>query len=153
PSATRHLLLEGWRSISQSYAVINQWLLLALARRGDLRLGVRDLPYLNADWVRAKTLFEPHHAAALAGPPLAAPGEQGAAPLRLTATYDFPLAPRGRTVVFGTSEYRVVPPFYLAGQPDIARLAQEPSFFAWAPSRWSAAGFLRLGLRPEQVAM
>ena len=60
PSARRHLLLEGWRTISQSYAVINQWLLLAMARRGDLRLSVRDLPYLNADWVRAKGLFEAH---------------------------------------------------------------------------------------------
>ena len=71
----------------------------------------------------------------------------------MTAPYDFTPAPRGRTLVFGTSEYRVVPPFYLAGQPDIARLAQDASFFVWAPSRWSAAGFLRLGLRQEQVAM
>lgn len=55
--------------------------------------------------------------------------------------------------MFGTSEFRIIPPFYLAGQPDIARLAQEPSFFVWAPSRWSASGFLRLGLRQEQVAM
>ena len=153
PSATRHLLLEGWRSISQSYAVINQWLLLAMVQRGDLRLSVRDLPYLNADWARAKGLFEAHDEAALAALPLAAAGEHGDATLRLTAPYDFTPAPRGRTLVFGTSEYRVIPPFYLAGQPDIARLAQDPSFFVWAPSRWSAAGFLRLGLRQEQVAM
>ena len=33
PSATRHLVVEGWRSICQSYAVINQWQLLAMARR------------------------------------------------------------------------------------------------------------------------
>lgn len=153
PPATRHLLIEGWRSISQSYAVINQWLQLALARRSDVRLSVRDLPYLNADWARAKTLFEAQDEQALAALPLAAPGEHGDATLRLTAPYDFTLSPRGRTVVFGTSEYRVIPPFYLAGLPDIARLAQEPSFFAWAPSHWSAAGFLRIGLRPEQVAM
>jgi glycosyltransferase involved in cell wall biosynthesis len=153
PSTTRHLLLEGWRSISQSYAVINQWLLLAMARRGDLRLSVRDLPYANADWVPAKRLFEPQDEQTLAALPLAGPGEHGDATLRLTAPYDFTLAPRGRTVVFGTSEFRIVPPFYLAGQPDIARLAQEPSFFVWAPSRWSAEGFLRLGLRPEQVAL
>lgn len=153
PSATRHLLLEGWRSISQSYAVINQWLLLAMARRGDLRLSVRDLPYVNADWVPAKRLFEPQDEQTLAALPLAGPGEHGDATLRLTAPYDFTPSPRGRTVVFGTSEFRIVPPFYLAGRPDIARLAQEPAFFVWAPSRWSAEGFLRLGLRPEQVAL
>jgi hypothetical protein len=33
--------------------------------------------------------------------------------------------------VFGTSEFPIIPPFYLAGQPDIARLAQESSFFVW----------------------
>jgi len=71
----------------------------------------------------------------------------------MTAPYDFSLSPQGRTIVFGTAEFRVIPPFYLAGQPDIARLAQEPSFGVWTPSRWSAAGFLRLGLRQEQVAV
>jgi glycosyltransferase involved in cell wall biosynthesis len=151
PSPTRQLVLEGWRSVSQSYAVINQWLLIAMARRPELRLSVRDLPYANADWVRAKGLFTPKDEQTLAAMPLAAAGEHGDATLRMTAPYDFTLSPRGRTVVFGTSEFRVIPPFYLAGQPDIARLAQEPSFFVWAPSCWSAAGFLRLGLPQEKV--
>ncbi|MBX9774803.1 MAG: glycosyltransferase family 4 protein [Xanthobacteraceae bacterium] len=146
-------MLEGWRSISQSYAVINQWLLLTMARRPELRLSVRDLPYANPDWARAKALFTPDDEQTLSSLPLAAAGEHGDATLRMTAPYDFTLSPQGRTVVFGTSEFRIVPPFYLAGQPDIARLAQEPSFFVWAPSRWSADGFLRLGLRQEQVAM
>ena len=153
PSATRHLVVEGWRSICQSYAVINQWQLLAMARRPDLRLSVRDLPYLDAGWVRAKGLFEPQDEQVLAALPLAQAGEHGDATLRMTAPYDFSLSPQGRTIVFGTSEFRVIPPFYLAGQPDIARLAQEPSFGVWTPSRWSAAGFLRLGLRQEQVAV
>src|SRR5205085_4754178 len=44
-------------------------------------------------------------------------------------------------------------PFYLAGAPDIARLAQEPRFKIITPSHWSAAGFVRLGLRTEQVVI
>jgi glycosyltransferase involved in cell wall biosynthesis len=151
PSATRHLLVEGWRAISQSYAVINQWLLLALARRGDLLLSVRDCPYHDPNWVRAKGLFTAEDERTLAALPVAEPGEHADATLRLTAPYDFALAPRGRTVVFGTSEFRIIPPFYLAGQPDITRLAQDPSFLVWAPARWSADGFLRLGLPREKV--
>jgi glycosyltransferase involved in cell wall biosynthesis len=151
PSATRHLVVEGWRSICQSYAVVNQWQLLAMSRRPDLRLSVRDLPYLNTSWVGTKGLFTTEDEQTLAALPVAEPGEHGDATLRMTAPYDFTLSPQGRTVVFATSEFRIVPPFYLAGQPDIARLAQEPSFLVWAPSRWSATGFLRLGLREQQV--
>jgi glycosyltransferase involved in cell wall biosynthesis len=151
PTAPRHLVVEGWRSICQSYAVINQWQLLAMARRGDLRVCVRDLPYLEAKWSSANGLFEPHDDETLVSLPTAEPEEYGDATLRMTAPYDFTMSPQGRTTVFGTSEFRIIPPFYLAGQPDIARLAQEPSFQVWTPSRWSATGFLRLGLRQEQV--
>jgi glycosyltransferase involved in cell wall biosynthesis len=150
---TKHLIVEGWRSISQSYAVINQWQLLAMMRRRDLTVIVRDMPYFDSRWAGRSNLFEPSETQALAALPLAAPSEPADATLRITAPYNFTLAPHGRTAVFGTSEFRVITPMYLQNKPDIARLSQETSFLVWAPSRWSATGFLRLGLRPEQVAL
>jgi glycosyltransferase involved in cell wall biosynthesis len=149
----RTLVVEGWRFTCHSYAIVNQWQLLALLRRSDLKLRVRDLPYHNPDWPRVEGLFERADETALAGIPLAAAGDKPQATLRITAPYDFTLAGMGRTAVVGTAEFRVLPPFYLAGMPDIARLAQEPRFRVITPSHWSAQGFLRLGLRPEQVAV
>jgi glycosyltransferase involved in cell wall biosynthesis len=150
-SATRTLVVEGWRFIPQSYAVVNQWQLLAMLRRGDLRLRVRDLPYFDPGWSRADGLFDPQDEQALAALPVPPPGEPVDGTFRISAPYDYTPAERGRTMVFGTAEFRIITPMYLAGRPDIARLAQEPAFCVMAPSRWSATGFLRLGLRPDQV--
>jgi glycosyltransferase involved in cell wall biosynthesis len=46
----KNVLIEGWRGINHSFALVNQYQLLALARMGNLRLRHRDLPFLNPAW-------------------------------------------------------------------------------------------------------
>jgi hypothetical protein len=41
------LIVEGWRFLPHSYAVVNQWQLLALKRRGDVEIKFVDMPYYN----------------------------------------------------------------------------------------------------------
>ena len=150
---TNELIVEGWRFICQSYAIVNQWQLLSLLKRKDLRLAVRDRPYFNPDWNRVVGVFEPEEDAALAAIRVAAADEHSAATLRMIAPYDFSLAPEGRTAIFGTTEFRTISSRYLACPVDVASLAREESLKIVTPSRWSALGFLRFGLRPEQVAI
>ena len=150
---SRTLLVEGWRSICHSYAVANQWQLLALMRRSDVALSIRDVPFFNPAWRRVEGLFDAAQEAALAALPLADARARPAATFRISFPYNVAPAPHGRTAVWGTAEVGVIPPNYLTGPGDIKNLAHDERFMAVAPSRWSAQGFLRLGLRPEQVAL
>ena len=50
--------------------------------------------------------------------------------------YDFSLSPNGRTVVFGTSEYKIIEARALKAPPDIESLSRS-DFLLITPSRWS----------------
>jgi hypothetical protein len=49
----KQVLLEGWRGISQSFAMVNQYHLIALSNRSDMNVYHRDLPFPNANWTAA----------------------------------------------------------------------------------------------------
>lgn len=48
----KHLLVEGWRGVNHSIALVNQHQLLELARRPSLRLSHRDRPFAISTWNR-----------------------------------------------------------------------------------------------------
>ena len=132
---------------------MNQWQLLALLRRDDVALHIRDVPFFNPNWRRVHGLFAPAQEAALAKLPIADANVLPATTLRISAPYNFSPLAQGRLAVFGTAEYGIVPPSYLAGSNDIASLAHNERLMVITPSRWSAAGFLQLGLRADQVVV
>lgn len=147
------LVVEGWRSITHSYAIVNQWQLLALMKRSDIHLSVRDLAYFNPAWKSLNGVFNAEQEAKLSSLRIAADDAQRDATLRIGFPYDFTPVSQGRTAVFGTSEYRVVPADCLASSVDIEKLSLDPDFTVLTPSRWSAEGFLRAGFRLDQVAI
>ena len=48
----KHLLVEGWRGVNHSIALVNQHQLLELVRRPSVRLSHRDRPFAIASWNR-----------------------------------------------------------------------------------------------------
>src|SRR5215510_10401421 len=101
----KSLCVEGWRFIPHSFALINQWQLLAFLNKKTITLGVRDAPYYSSHWRPAKGLFSVEQEIRLASIPtldLDAPSD---ATLRISAPFDVSIRSHGRTVVFGTSEY------------------------------------------------
>jgi glycosyltransferase involved in cell wall biosynthesis len=48
------LLIEGWRGVSHSYALVNQYQILELLKIGGLKLFHHDLPFFNKDWNRTR---------------------------------------------------------------------------------------------------
>jgi glycosyltransferase involved in cell wall biosynthesis len=46
----KKLLIEGWRGINHSYAMVNQHQILALARCADIKLHHRDVPFFMSNW-------------------------------------------------------------------------------------------------------
>jgi glycosyltransferase involved in cell wall biosynthesis len=148
----RSLCVEGWRFFHHSYAVVNQWQLLSLLKRNDLSLSIRDAPYLQSDWTARKGLFSPDQERQLESIPVLAPNETPDATLRVSYPFDFSLQPKGRTVLFATSEYKVVEERARKAPPDIEALRRS-DFLLVTPSRWSREGILPLGLRDDQVVV
>lgn len=145
------LLVEGWRALPHSYALVNHFQLAALARRPDVRLAVRDLPYFRAHWQPVGALTgtpDDGLVAALPGP------SEEAAPdvtYRIGLPLRFDPAPHGRVFVFGTAELRTITAAGIAdGETLLAAQARSDAHVV-TPSRWSADGFVASGFPPARV--
>jgi glycosyltransferase involved in cell wall biosynthesis len=147
----RQLCIEGWRFLSHSYALVNQWQLLALLKRPDVELSIRDAPFYKNDWNRSRGLFNTEEENALAAIPPCGLDDVPAAVLRISFPLDLSLRPAGRTAVFGTAELQAAPKSFFTAPVDIKTLSESDSFVMITPSNWSREGFLRLGLRASQV--
>ena len=62
------LIVQGWRHIPHSYAIINQFLLLEMLRHPLLEVWHQDAPYLSPDWQPVPGLLGPEAAAVLGSP-------------------------------------------------------------------------------------
>ena len=95
--AQAKLLVEGWRFLPHSYAIVNQWQLLAL--RGDPRveLRVRDLPFYSPNWKAQAGLMGDAEEAALRALQQAPADFVPDVTLRIASPCDLSPAPVGRT--------------------------------------------------------
>ncbi len=150
--ARANLLVEGWRWLPHSYAMVNQWQLLSLMRRSEIELRVRDLPFHQANWQAQRGLMEPVQEAALFALP---PPEDGFVPdltLRLGFPFDLSPPPVGRLAVFGTSEAHALTADSWA-QPVDDQARARKNLTLVTCSQWSAQGFLHAGFTPAQIAI
>jgi len=149
-SVRRRVLVEGWRFVHHSYALVAQSHCLSLLQRDAVDLRFRDLPFPTAAWKPTPGIFTPAQERALSA--LGAP-EPGFAPeatftLRPEAP-DFSAPRSGRKLVFGTAEYRILSEENRHGLRSAAELADTVSVVA--PSRWTALAFERFGLPAERI--
>jgi glycosyltransferase involved in cell wall biosynthesis len=151
PHASGTLLIEGWRHIPHSYAVVNSFQCLEMLGRPGLRLLHRDVPYYGDTWRPISGLFDPESEARIAAIPAPAPDEQPDAVLRMTAPYKCDPSGARRTLVFGTAEYRCVPAHYIAGVRPLLTVMRESDAILVTPSNWSRDGFLVSGADPDRV--
>ena len=143
------LIVEGWRFLGHSYAIVNQWQCLALLRRPDVTLRIRDLPYYMPHWPQVHGLFPAEAEEALKALPLAADGEEADATLRVCFPYN--LAPAGeRTWVFGTSELMTISPISVVGGLEMLR---RDDVGIITPSQWSKQGFINAGVDTRRIAV
>src|SRR5215472_11544601 len=128
----RALLIEGWRFIHHSYAIVAQSHALALERRGDVALAFQDLPFPVDGWTSSLGILDPddeRRLESLHGPD---PGFSPEATLRFARDFTAPFA--GRAFVFDTPEFRVLRP----GVQRKLRDAPPDRVHVLVPSRWAA---------------
>lgn len=141
----RTLLVEGWRFLPHSFALVNQYQLLAL--RGLVRLLHRDLPLHKADWRQTRGLLDAEDERAIGEIAPPGPSDVFGAVYRIGYPFDLTPSVPARTLVFATTEFGFLAPHALAPG---SRLSDDRCVLV-TPSRWSREGFLREGVAPERV--
>jgi glycosyltransferase involved in cell wall biosynthesis len=147
----KHLIAEGWRFIPHSFAVVNQGQILALLRRGDIRLEIVESPYFSPQWKPQPGLVDKAEEEALKALPVVGADASADVTLRIAYPFDFSLSPSRMTAVFATAEGQVLRRASFCALPDLDRLIGNPRFRLVTPSNWSAQGFATLGFGPDQI--
>ena len=145
------VLVEGWRFLPHSYAIVNMFQLLALARRDDVELYVADAPLLLPHWISARGLLSATDEALLAALPHGDPASSFDVHFHMGFPYAFKRTASKKSAAFITSEFGAVPSSHFAGKPNFAALAEAQDFFAVTPSHWAAEASYARGLGRDQV--
>jgi lipopolysaccharide biosynthesis glycosyltransferase/glycosyltransferase involved in cell wall biosynthesis len=141
--------IEGWRKINHSYALVNRNHLRWMLKDPRLSITHREMPYYKPHWVaNPNSSFPEVFEEVLNLPDQDAP-EDVDITLRIDFPHRFDLPPKGKLLVFGTTEYTRVSPENMRG--DVAAAARNPNVLILTPSTWSAQGFLKLGFPQERV--
>ena len=89
----KSLIVEGWRFLAHSYAMVNQWQLLAISRRPDISLKVIDVPFRGQRWRTQEGLFELPSERILQELETAKPEESADVTSRMSFPYNFAASP------------------------------------------------------------
>jgi glycosyltransferase involved in cell wall biosynthesis len=145
------VLIRGWRGINHSYALVNQFQLLALLKREEMALFHEDVPFYQPEWQLSAgdCGFTAADAARIA----AIPPPDGTADVLLRIAYPYRLhgGAERRIFCFGTSEFLSIHPGDLYEGEDNDRSYANPEVEIITPSNWSKAGFVNHGIRAERV--
>jgi glycosyltransferase involved in cell wall biosynthesis len=147
------LLIEGWRYIPHSYAIVNQFQCLELLKIPWLRVVHRDMPYFRNNWQAVTGLFTPEAEAAIGSIPAVSGDVEADAVMRITFPYNCAPSKFKRTCVFGTAEFRFVPKEYIAQKKSLADVMAESDILIVTPSQWSRDGFIAGGANPDRVVV
>lgn len=155
PDRRPALLIEGWRGINHSYALVNQYQMRALLRQDRFDLYAQDLPFINPQWNRAQNgsdfpADDQRVIDAVAPPPAGRPADfvyRIAAPFRAGAPED-----RRCTMTFMAAEIGL-PLSNFASDPETFDLFCRDRNRIVTPSRWSRDRIVEFGFPAEKVAV
>ena len=150
PSGT--ILIEGWRFVPHSYAIVNQWQCLELLRRGN-RLAMHDLPYFRKAWKPIRGLHDDPTEALLARIPPLPEGERAQSVLRISVPARLQPSPHGPTTVFCAADCGWMPRAAIENRMPLKQAHAGTDVRLITPSRWSHWGLLRSGADPERVSI
>lgn len=155
------LIVEGWRFLPHSYAIVNHQHLVRLLRVPGLELFHRDWAFPRPTWTAMTGVFDQAHEDAVRAIPSPPDGVQVDAVLRMRVPYDLtPALEAARTYVFMTGEQGRIPDAAMAGGKSLAQSVHEAQVLAASqgkqvrivvPSRWSRDAAVRSGAPVEMI--
>lgn len=154
--ANKGILVEGWRGINQSYALINQNQLLGIARINGLKLFCRDLPFAFDHWRAddAEAGFSPEECKflnGLQGPDLERDVVTGVyricSPFRTGLETVFS---EHRTTTFMITELGLAPDSFAPGQNRSTFFTRDKNIIVTS-TKWSRDRIVEYGFAEENV--
>ena len=146
-----NILIEGWRGINHSYALVNQWQIKELVKSTNIFF--KDMPYLSEKWnsIQNDSGFDKNFKTTINNLNLPSTSQKIDITYRIASPYDLSADFNSKLAfVFGTCEYKFLQKeAYKNGIPDL--LCDNEKFFIHTPSNWSKVGFIEAGFREDQV--
>ena len=146
-----NILIEGWRGINHSYALVNQWQIKELLKSTNIFF--KDMPYLSEKWnlTQNDSGFDKNFKNTINNLNMPNKSQNIDITYRIAAPYDFSTDFNSNLAfVFGTCEYKFLQKeAFKNGIPDL--LNDNENFFIHTPSNWSKEGFVEAGFREDQV--
>ena len=148
-----NILIEGWRGINHSYALVNQWQINELIKSSNISF--KDVPFSNKNWNSEKNDSGLNDEIKNIINQIKPPSKDIAYDItyRISGPFNFDKKFSSKVMfVFATTEYRnLTEEFYINCDPN--KLGKEENFFIHTPSNWSKKGFLSAGFRDDQVVV
>ena len=147
-----NILVEGWRNINHSYALVNQWQIFELIKSTNIYF--KDVSFSNENWnsQRNDSGLRNEVKNVINKIPLASDNINYDITYRISAPFNFDKKFNSKLIfIFATSEYKnnLFKSDYTNGDP--IQLSREKNFFIHTPSNWSKKSFLASGFREDQV--
>ncbi len=147
-----NILVEGWRNINHSYALVNQWQIFELIKSTNIYF--KDVSFSNENWnsQRNDSGLRNEVKNVINKIPLASDNINYDITYRISAPFNFDKKFNSKLIfIFATSEYKnnLFKSDYTNGDP--IQLGREKNFFIHTPSNWSKKSFLASGFREDQV--
>ena len=148
---SKNLLIEGWRKINHSYAMVNQYQIRELLKNNNFKIYFKDIPYFIPEWNKKDNSsglkdFDKKISK------LSQPSNK----LKIDILYriSFPYRMYGgnanKIFVFGTSEYQNIDNMIYQGK-ELNEKYINKSVKVITPSNWSKIGFVRGGFKENDV--
>ncbi|MGB3192749.1 MAG: glycosyltransferase [Limnoraphis sp.] len=149
------LLVEGWRFIPHSYALINSYQLLELNQRDNLQLFYQDMPYVSESWKAVEGLLSPEDEQALKKIPLAPENQASDVTLRVHCPFNLANSRSQKTFMFACTEWGIIPQSIIRGMKvsSFREAHLNSDTVIITSSHWSKQGFLNSGADPERVVV
>ena len=147
-----NILIEGWRNINHSYALVNQWQVYELNKSSNISF--KDVSFNNKNWNSQKNDSGLRDEVKNIINKIPAPSDDiyYDVTYRISGPFNFDKKFNSEIVfVFATSEYKnnLFKSDYTNGDPIL--LSKEKNFFIHTPSNWSKKSFLASGFKEDQV--
>ena len=148
---SKNLLIEGWREINHSFALINQYQIRELLKNDDFKIYFKDIPFPTPEWNKKNNSsgledFEEKISK------LTQPSNK----LKIDILYriSFPYRMYGgnanKIFVFGTSEYQNIDNMIYKGK-ELNEKYINKSIKVITPSNWSKIGFVKGGFKENDI--
>jgi len=148
---SQNLLIEGWRGINHSYAMINQYQIRELLKNNKFKIYFKDVPYFEQRWNKKdnssglkdfeKKIFK-----------LSQPSNKSKIDIlyRISFPYRMYGGNANKIFVFGTSEYQNIDNMIYQGKERNEKYINK-SVKVITSSNWSKTGFVNGGFKENNV--